>query len=66
MENGDHLHYAMALVRGLRGDYEGARRALRRAIDLQPRNIATARNDPDFYEISRQPAIRELLFPERT
>ena len=64
MENGDHLHYAMALCRGLRGDFEGACRALRRALDLRPRNLTTARNDRDFHEIGCQPLIRDLLFPK--
>lgn len=65
MENGDHLHYALALCRGLKGDAEGACQHLKRAIDLQPRNRAAARNDPDFAEISNLPALRDLLYPER-
>jgi tetratricopeptide (TPR) repeat protein len=65
MENGDHLHYALALVRGLQGDGDGASFHLKRAIDLQPRNRAAARNDPDFLEISNLPAVRDLIYPER-
>jgi tetratricopeptide (TPR) repeat protein len=65
MENGDHLHYALALCRGLQGDAEGAYNHLKRAIDLQPRNRAAARNDPDFLEISHLPAVRDLMYPER-
>jgi tetratricopeptide (TPR) repeat protein len=65
MEHGDHLHYAMALCRGLQGDPEGALRHLRRAIELEPRNRAAARNDPDFSELILQNPLRDLVFPER-
>jgi tetratricopeptide (TPR) repeat protein len=64
-ESGGHLHYAMALCRGLRGDEDGAARHLRRAIELDPRHRATARNDPDFIELLKSASIRELVFPER-
>jgi tetratricopeptide (TPR) repeat protein len=63
---GDHLYYALALSRGLRGDLEGARHNMKRAIDLQPRNRITARNDPDFADIGQRPPMAELLYPERT
>lgn len=63
--NGDHLYYALALCRGLSGDIEGARSQLKQAIDLQPRNRVSARNDPDFAEIAHSPRIAELLYPER-
>jgi tetratricopeptide (TPR) repeat protein len=59
---GDHIYYALALCRGLRGDYQGASAHLRRAIELEPRNRIVARNDPDFAEISHHPALRDLLF----
>jgi tetratricopeptide (TPR) repeat protein len=62
--NADHIHYALALARGLRGDMQQARESLKRAIDLDPRNRIHARNDPDFAELARQPAIVSLLFPE--
>jgi len=58
----DHIYYALALCRGLRGDFQGASVHLKRAIELQPRNRITARNDPDFAEINRHPAVRTLLF----
>jgi tetratricopeptide (TPR) repeat protein len=61
--NADHLHYALALTRGLQGDFEGAHRHMKRAIDLQPRNRALARNDPDFAELIRRGSLRELLYP---
>jgi tetratricopeptide (TPR) repeat protein len=61
--NADHLHYALALTRGLQGDFEGAHRHMKRAIDLQPRNRALARNDPDFAELIQRGWLRELLHP---
>lgn len=62
---GDHIYYALALCRGLSGDVEGAYAHMRRAIELQPRNRAVARNDPDFAEIGPQPPLSELLYRER-
>jgi tetratricopeptide (TPR) repeat protein len=61
----DHLFYALALCRGLAGDLAGAHSNLKRAIELQPRNRAAARNDPDFVEIAQLSPIVELLYPER-
>ena len=60
----DHLHYAMALCRGLRGDVEGACKHLERAIELQPKNRLMARNDPDFVELSPHRSLARLLYPE--
>ena len=62
-DEADHLHYAMALCRGLNGDLQGAYAHLKRAIELQPRNRLMARNDPDFHPFAHQAPIRELLFP---
>jgi tetratricopeptide (TPR) repeat protein len=59
---GDHIYYALALCRGLQGDYQGASAHLRRAIELEPRNRIVARNDPDFAEIGQHPTLRGLLF----
>jgi Tfp pilus assembly protein PilF len=59
----DHLHYALALTRGLQGDLEGAHRHMKRAIDLQPRNRTLARNDPDFAELIQRGWLREMLRP---
>jgi tetratricopeptide (TPR) repeat protein len=59
----DHLYYALALTRGLQGDFEGAHRHMKRAIDLQPRNRVLARNDPDFAELIQRGWLRELLYP---
>jgi Tfp pilus assembly protein PilF len=60
----DHIHYAMALCRGLRGDVEGACKHLVRAIELQPKNRLMARNDPDFAELFSHRPLARLLFPE--
>jgi tetratricopeptide (TPR) repeat protein len=60
----DHLHYAMALCRGLRGDVEGACKHLQRAIELQPKNRQMARNDPDFVELVPHYSLARLLYPE--
>lgn len=62
----DHVHYALALCRGLAGDLRGAYRHLRRAIEIAPRNRTAARNDPDFAGIARLSPLLELLYPEGT
>jgi tetratricopeptide (TPR) repeat protein len=61
----DHVYYALALCRGLRGDYEGAGVQLRRAIELQPQNRYLARRDPDFSGFVHQPPLERILWPER-
>jgi tetratricopeptide (TPR) repeat protein len=66
MPDADHIHYALALCRGLAGDLRSAYRHLRRAIEIQPRNRTAARNDPDFAAIARLSPLFELLYPERT
>jgi len=63
--NGDHLYYALALCRAKRGEIEQAHLDLKRAIELQPKNRALARSDPDFAEFTRQPLFEELLFPDQ-
>ncbi len=63
---GDHLYYALALCRGSRGDLEGACNFMKRAIELQPRNLVAARNDPDFAQFSQQPPLSELLNPDKS
>lgn len=65
MPDADHIHYALALCRGLAGDLRGAYRHLRRAIEIQPRNRTAARNDPDFAGIAQLSPLFELLYPER-
>jgi Tfp pilus assembly protein PilF len=64
-DNADHYHYAMALCKGLRGDLEGCQQHLGRAIEIEPANRITARNDPDFQSLSRQSPIKELLHAEK-
>jgi tetratricopeptide (TPR) repeat protein len=61
----DHIHYALALCRGLAGDLRAAYRHLRRAIEIQPRNRTAARDDPDFAGIAQLSPLFELLYPER-
>ncbi|HSW50259.1 MAG TPA: tetratricopeptide repeat protein [Bryobacteraceae bacterium] len=63
--NADHIHYALALARGLQGHVQLACDSLRRAIDIEPRNRAHARSDPDFAGLSRQQPLAALLFPDR-
>ncbi len=60
-DDGDHIHYALALCLGYLGDIDGACHHLRRAIELHPRNRAAARSDPDFAELIHKPQISELL-----
>jgi tetratricopeptide (TPR) repeat protein len=63
--NADHVYYALALCCGLSGDRQGAYENLRRAIDIEPRNRISARQDADFTSISKQPPLDQLLFPEK-
>jgi tetratricopeptide (TPR) repeat protein len=62
----DHVLYALALAKGLAGDIDGAHECLKRAIDLEPRNRISARQDADFATFSSQPQIQQLLFPDKT
>jgi tetratricopeptide (TPR) repeat protein len=57
----DHIHYALALCRGLAGDLAGAGESLKRAVDLDPRNRQTARRDPDFASLLQHPAVAAAL-----
>jgi len=61
----DHIFYALALCDGLSGDLQGAYENLRRAIEIQPRNRISARQDADFAGIANQPPLDRLLFPEK-
>jgi tetratricopeptide (TPR) repeat protein len=60
----DHVHYALALCRGLSGDVQGAYQHLRRAIEIHGRNRIAARNDPDFAAFAKLPPVYELLYPK--
>ena len=62
----DHVYYALALCKGLSGDIDGAYENLKRAIDLEPRNRISARQDADFGGFSTNPQIQQLLFPDKT
>jgi tetratricopeptide (TPR) repeat protein len=62
----DHIFYALALSQGLSGDVQGAYENLKRAIDLQPRNRISARQDADFAGFSNQPQMQQLLFPDKS
>lgn len=61
----DHLYYALALCASLSGDADGAYKSLKQAIELNPQNRAAARQDSDLAQIAQQPAIQELLYPEK-
>ncbi|MEO8597276.1 MAG: hypothetical protein ABI759_28415 [Candidatus Solibacter sp.] len=63
--NSDHIYYALALALALSGDAAGAHEKLRVAIELEPRNRAMARQDPDFASLANQAAFRALLYPEK-
>ena len=63
--NADHVHYALALSRGLRGDIQRASESLKRAIEIQPKNRAQALGDPDFAGLVHQRPIAALLFSPR-
>jgi tetratricopeptide (TPR) repeat protein len=61
----DHIHYALAVAQALSGDLHGAHDSLKRAIELEPRNRLTARQDSDLAPLANQPMFSALLFPER-
>jgi tetratricopeptide (TPR) repeat protein len=61
----DHIHYALAVAHALAGDLNAAFGSLQRAIELEPRNRLTARQDADLASLTNQPPFSGLLFPER-
>ncbi len=61
----DYMLYAYAAILALGGDAAGAYENLRRAIEADPRNRNTARQDPDFAGIVHNPLFQQLLHPER-
>jgi tetratricopeptide (TPR) repeat protein len=61
----EHIHYALALAQALAGDILNAYENLCRAIELEPRNRITARQDPDFAPLAGQPPFDSLLYPEK-
>ncbi|HET9320542.1 MAG TPA: hypothetical protein VFO27_12235 [Bryobacteraceae bacterium] len=62
----DHILYALALCKCLVGDMEGAHENLKRAIDLEPRNRISARQDADFAAFTNHPQMQQLLYPDKT
>ena len=60
-DDADYVHYALALVLGLKQDIAAAASHLKRAIEIAPRNRVAAHNDPDFAELMQHAPIRELL-----
>jgi len=60
----DHVLYALAVCHAVRGDAHKAYEDLKRAIEIHPRNRSQARSDPDFADLLRHPAFKQLLFPE--
>jgi len=62
----DHYLYALALCLGQRGKGIEAAEALAKAIELAPQNRIAARNDAEFQALMSQPAIRDVLYPERS
>ena len=62
----DHILYALALCKCLVGDMEGAHENLKRAIDLEPRNRISARQDADFAAFTNHPQMQLLLYPDKT
>ena len=61
----DHIHYALALAQALSGDFSNAHVHLKRAIELEPRNRAIARQDADFAPLANLHPFDALLFPEK-
>ncbi len=63
--NTDHIHYALALAQALSGDFNTASLNLKRAIELEPRNRAIARQDADFAPLANLHPFDALLYPEK-
>lgn len=62
----DHILYALALCKCLVGDMEGGYENLKRAIDLDPRNRISARQDADFAAFTNHPQMQQLLYPDKS
>src|SRR5215471_1053171 len=60
---GDHIHYALAVALALSGDAQRAHDSLKRAIELDPKNRLSARQDSDLASLAAQPLFSALLFP---
>lgn len=62
--DGDHIHYAAAAVRALRGDEDIALESLRRSIVLNDQNRLMARMDSDLSSLKNHPDWDALIFPD--
>ena len=62
---GDHVYYALAACDSLSGDIESAYENLKRAIEIDPRNRISARQDADFANAAQHPLWQSLLYPDR-
>ncbi len=65
-DSADHVYYAMAACQAMSGDSRGAYENLKRAIEIEPRNRVTARQDPDFSGAGMQLQLQSLLHPEKS
>lgn len=65
LPNAEHVHYALALSRGLQGDMAQAAQHLAEAIRLEPKNRGLARADADFMEFARHGPVRDVIFSEK-
>ncbi len=61
----DYILYGFAATLALSGDTAAAYENLRRAIEIDPRNRNTARQDPDFATVSHHPLFVQLWHPEK-
>ncbi len=61
----DYVLYAFAGALALSGDIAGSYENLKRAIEINPANRNSARQDPDFLPVSHNPLFMQLLHPER-
>lgn len=62
---GDHVYYALAACDALSGDTDSAYENLKRAIEIDPRNRLSARQDPDFAGATQTPLWQQLLYPDK-
>ncbi|MBL8214361.1 MAG: hypothetical protein JNK87_26810 [Bryobacterales bacterium] len=65
LSQAEHVHYALALSRGLQGDMTQCAHHLAEAIRLEPKNRALARSDADFVEFARNGPVRDVIFSEK-
>ncbi len=61
----EYMLYALAAALALCGDVSGCYENLRRAIEIEPRNRANARQDSDFSGVAHNPLFVHLFHPEK-